>query len=47
MAPLGLVQVLRIKFWLASRAALVVGLGLIFLSCHMLRIPFAAPSISA
>jgi len=40
MAPLGLVQVLRIKFWLASRAALVVGLALIFLSCHMLRIPF-------
>jgi ABC-2 type transport system permease protein len=40
MAPLGLVQVLRIKFWLASRAALVVSLGLILLSCRMLRIPF-------
>ena len=40
MAPLGLVQVLRIKFWLASRAALLVSLGLILLSCRMLRIPF-------
>jgi ABC-2 type transport system permease protein len=40
LAPLGLVQVLRIKFWLASRAALLVSLSLIVLSCHMLRIPF-------
>ena len=40
MAPLGLVQVLRTKFWLASRAALVVSLALIVLSCHMLLIPF-------
>ena len=39
MAPLGLVRVLRIKFWLASRAALLVSLGLILLSCRMLRIP--------
>jgi ABC-2 type transport system permease protein len=39
MAPLGLVQILRIKFWLASRAALLLTLTLIFLSCHMLRIP--------
>jgi ABC-2 type transport system permease protein len=39
MAPLGLVKVLRAKFWLASRAALVVTLGLIWLSCHMLRMP--------
>jgi len=40
MAPLGLVQVLRTKFWLASRAALVVSVALIILSCHMLQIPF-------
>ena len=40
LAPLGLPRVLRIKFWLASRAALVVSLGLIVLSCRMLRIPF-------
>jgi len=39
LAPLGLARVLRIKFWLASRAALIVSLGLIFLSCHLLRIP--------
>jgi hypothetical protein len=40
LAPLGLPQVLRIKFWLASRAALLVSLGLILLSCALLRIPF-------
>jgi ABC-2 type transport system permease protein len=39
LAPLGLARVLRIKFWLASRAALIVSLGLILLSCHLLRIP--------
>jgi ABC-2 type transport system permease protein len=39
MAPLGLVEVLRAKFWLASRGALVVTLGLIWLSCHMLNMP--------
>jgi ABC-2 type transport system permease protein len=39
MAPLGLVEVLRAKFWLASRAALCVTLGLIWLSCHMLLMP--------
>jgi ABC-2 type transport system permease protein len=39
MAPLGLVEVLRTKFWLASRGALWVTLGLIWLSCHMLQMP--------
>jgi ABC-2 type transport system permease protein len=39
LAPMGLARVLRIKFRLASRAALIVSLCLIFLSCHMLRIP--------
>lgn len=39
MAPMGLTQVLRIKFWLASRAAQPVALGLILLSCHMLQMP--------
>jgi ABC-2 type transport system permease protein len=39
MAPLGLVQVLRAKFWLASRAALALTLPLIFLSCQLLRVP--------
>ncbi len=40
LAPLGLAQVMRIKYRLASRAALLVGVGLILLSCHLLRIPF-------
>jgi hypothetical protein len=39
LAPMGLKQALRVKFWLASRAALTVTLGLIWLSCHMLRMP--------
>ncbi len=39
MAPLGLKQVLRTKFWLASRASLLLTLGLILLSCHMLQMP--------
>jgi ABC-2 type transport system permease protein len=38
LAPLGLVETLRAKFWLASRAALCVTAGLIWLSCHMLRL---------
>jgi hypothetical protein len=40
MAPMGLVRALQAKFWLASRAALPVALGLILLSCHMLQLPF-------
>lgn len=36
MAPLGLVQVVRIKYWLANVTALVVTLGLILTSCYML-----------
>lgn len=40
LAPLGLVEALRAKFWLANRAALCVTLGLIWLSCHMLQIPW-------
>jgi ABC-2 type transport system permease protein len=39
MAPMGLERVLRIKCWLAGRAAFVVSAGLILLSCRMLRIP--------
>ncbi|HZM01905.1 MAG TPA: hypothetical protein VFC44_02680 [Candidatus Saccharimonadales bacterium] len=39
MAPLGLVQALKAKFWLASRAALVVTVSLIWLSCYMLQMP--------
>jgi ABC-2 type transport system permease protein len=39
MAPMGLVRALQAKFWLASRAALPVAVGLIVLSCHMLQMP--------
>ena len=56
MAPLGLGRVLRIKFWLASRAALLVSLGLILLSSRwenlLWRLPqplskAVAPSLAA
>ncbi|HVY71510.1 MAG TPA: hypothetical protein VHH73_16375 [Verrucomicrobiae bacterium] len=40
MAPLGLANVVRAKFWLASYTSLVLTLGLIGLSCHMLRMPW-------
>jgi hypothetical protein len=39
MAPMGLVRALQAKFWLASRAALPVAVGLILLSCRMLQMP--------
>ena len=39
MAPLGLVKVLKIKYWLANITALLVTLGLISMSCHMLGMP--------
>ncbi len=39
MAPIGLKGVLRVKFWEAGCAALVVTLGLITLSCQMLKMP--------
>src|SRR5204862_5276485 len=38
LAPLGLVRVVKTKFWLASVASLFVTLGLIWLSCHMLKL---------
>jgi len=37
MAPLGLKRVVKIKYWLASLAALAVTLTLITLSCHLLK----------
>ncbi|MBK8000613.1 MAG: hypothetical protein IPK15_18340 [Verrucomicrobia bacterium] len=36
MAPLGLVQVVKVKYWLANVTALIVTLGLILTSCYML-----------
>jgi ABC-2 type transport system permease protein len=40
MAPLGLVQIVKIKFWLATATSLCVTLGLILLSCYMLDMPW-------
>ena len=39
LAPLGLARVVLVKFWLASGASLVLTLGLMVLSCGMLRMP--------
>lgn len=39
MAPLGLAGVVRAKFALATAAALVLTVGLLLLSCHMLQMP--------
>ncbi len=39
LAPLGLVRVIKTKYWLACCASLCVTLGLIWLSCHMLKLP--------
>ena len=40
MAPLGMVQIVKTKFWLATATSLVVTIGLITLSCEMLRMPW-------
>ena len=37
MAPLGLVNVVKTKYWLANATSLVVTLGLITMSCYMLE----------
>lgn len=39
VAPLGLVEVVKAKFWLASRMAMIITVGLILLSCYMLQMP--------
>lgn len=39
MAPLGMMRVLKVKYWLATATSLVVTLGLMLLSCHMLDMP--------
>jgi len=40
LAPVGLPRVVMIKYWLASSASLVVTLGLVTLSCSLLRMPW-------
>ena len=37
MAPLGLVRIIRVKFWLAAITSWIVTLMLMGLSCHMLE----------
>ena len=39
LAPIGLPRVVKTKYWLASAASLVVTLGLVILSCYLLRMP--------
>lgn len=40
MAPLGMVSIVKTKYWLATCTSLVVTLSLIWLSCHMLEMPW-------
>ena len=41
LAPLGLVKVLKTKYWLANVTSLIVTLGLITMSCYMLDLSVA------
>src|SRR5438876_9708826 len=41
MAPLGMARVVKTKFWLAASTSLCVTLGLIWVSCYMLEMPWA------
>jgi ABC-2 type transport system permease protein len=40
LAPLGMEQIVKTKFWLSTVTSLIVTIGLITLSCYMLRMPF-------
>ncbi len=40
MSPMGLPRVVKIKYWLTSTLSLVVTLGLIVLSCYLLKMPW-------
>jgi len=40
LAPIGLPRVVKTKYWLASAASLVVTLGLVTLSCYLLKMPW-------
>ena len=40
MAPMGLTTVVRVKYWLASFASLLVTLSLVVLSSYLLRMPW-------
>lgn len=40
MAPMGIVNVAKVKYWLACSVSLVVTIGLTALSCYMLQLPW-------
>jgi ABC-2 type transport system permease protein len=40
MAPMGLLKVLQVKFWMAAIGSWGLTLGLMALSCHMLNLPW-------
>lgn len=40
LAPMGLLKVLQVKFWMAAIASWLLTLGLMALSCHMLNLPW-------
>ena len=47
LSPMGLPRVVKTKYWLASTASLVVTLGLVTLSCYLLRMPWMMSPSSA
>jgi ABC-2 type transport system permease protein len=40
IAPIGLPRLLRIKLWLTTCGTMVVTLGLVWLSCHLIQLPW-------
>ena len=42
MSPMGLPRIVKTKYWLTSTLSLVVTLGLVTLSCHLLKMPASA-----
>ena len=40
MSPMGLPRIVKTKYWLASTLSLVVTLGLVLLSCYLLKMPW-------
>ncbi|MEI7809084.1 MAG: hypothetical protein WCJ07_11440, partial [Verrucomicrobiota bacterium] len=41
MSPMGLVRIVKTKYWLASTLSLVITLGLVTLSCYLLKMSWA------
>jgi len=40
MSPMGLERIVQTKYWLASMLSLIVTLGLVILSCYLLKMPW-------